>query len=241
MEEAQDITKGFWVDGIYVPDTEGKCSGNDYAGYNGRIKVSLGKPKKDVTKYVMLFKTVLPKHVYSKLHGTKVERSRGGINPKVHTHDYTEINKSITSHSLDGLVNRYNEIMQDFIFILNDEVAPKRKLIMVKYKSDFRGDRTSSQNGSKIGKTMSLDFHFLVCYYNGNTFFDIDHRPINTTNGYDRDIASYSPISWTQEREDFFNTVYDNFGKFNDKLGEFFTSMNDKTIDNHISEFKLLG
>ena len=64
-EENHDITKGFWIEGVNVPDADGNCPGNHFAGFQGKIKVSLGKPKRESGKHgkhMMMFKTVLPQH-----------------------------------------------------------------------------------------------------------------------------------------------------------------------------------
>lgn len=244
MEDAQDITKGFWIEGIHVPDENGNCPGNHFAGFKGRIKVSLGKPKRESGKHgkhMMMFKTVLPQYIFDKLHGTKIERSRGGLTSEVSTNWYTSLKKTITSNSLEGLVERFDAIVQDYLFLLADEKAPKEKLIFVNWKSDFRRDKTSNENGAKVGHQMKMEFHFFVGYYNGRSYFDIDHKGIRVGSGnYERDVPNYIKIPWTQEREDFFNQVFDNFDTFKVKLEAFFDTLNPEMIDTHIQTFKML-
>lgn len=245
MEENHDISNSFWIEGIHNPDAGGNCKGNHFAGFEGRIKVSLGKPKRESGKHgkhLMMFKTVLPQHIFDKLNGLKIERSRGGMNAEVSSKWYTNMSKTVTSDSLEGLVKRYDDIVQDFLFILADEKAPKEKLIFVNWKSNFRRNNKSSQNSAAIGHSMSMEFHFFVGYFNGRSFFDIDHRGINTSSSsYEAKVPDYIRIPWTQEREDFFNQVFENLELFKDKLEAFFDTLNPDMIDTHIQTFKMLG
>lgn len=235
----QDTTKGFWIDKIRVPDENGKCPGHLMTGWKGRIKVSLGKAKLDGYEWKMMFKTVLAPHIHEKLVGKSIERSRGGLTSKVDTHSYTLLGKTISSTSLDGLVKRYCDIVDDYLFLINDEQVPKEKLIFVNWKPQFDDKLQSYQNSCALGKKMSMEYHFFVGYWNGRTMFDVDHKAFNTVS-YDKDLLAYERIPWTQEREDFFNNIYANFELFKDKLDAFFETMNAKTIDSHMSNFKML-
>jgi len=241
----QDIDKGFWIEGIMLPDKEGKVDGNHYAGYKGKLKVSLGKPKRESGKHgkhLMLFKTILPSHIYDLLSGRKIERSRGGLVSEVSTNYYNNLSKTITSNSLEGLVKRFDEIVQDFLFIIQDEQKPKEKLIFVNWKSNFNKNKISNQNSSKLGNKMSMEFHYFVGYYNGRSYYDMDHKGINVlSTSYESDVINYKKIPWTLEREEFFNYIFSNFEKFKNNIESFFENINPKTIDSHMSEFKMLN
>ena len=244
-EEEQDISKGFWIFGIMLPDADGKIQGNSYSGYRGKIKVTLGKPKREYGtsgKHMMMFKTVLPTYIYEKLNGMNIERTREGIGrSETTTHRYVDMKKSITANSLEALTKRFDGIVQDFLFVIQDEQAPKEKLIFVNWKSDFRRDKESNQNGAKVGHAMSMSFHFFSGFYNGRSYFDIEHKPINAqSNSYECDVPNYTQIPWTQEREDFFNHIFANFETFKDKLDDFYATLTPKTIDSHMSKFKML-
>lgn len=62
-----------------------------------------------------------------------------------------------------------------------------------------------------------------------------------SSNSYDSKVPEYIRIPWTQEREDFFNQVFNNFEMFKDKLEAFFDTLNPEMIDTHIQTFKMLS
>ena len=238
--ENQEIDKGFWIDGLRVPDKDGKVIGNSMAGYQGRIKVSLGKPKQEFkgSAWKMEFKTVLPEHIHEKLKGKTIERIRDNFKSEPNKHDYDKFAKTVTALSLERLIERYDEIIDDYLWVVADEIAPREKMIYIKWNSKF-GEGRSSWNGAKMGKIMSMQFNFFVGYHNGKTHFDIDFKMFN--HNYDKDIEDYKRIPWTQDREDFFEKIYVNFESLRDKLDGFFASLNVDTIETHMSNFKLLN
>lgn len=238
MEETHQIDKGFWIEGIKLPDENGNVLGNHYAGYKGKIKVSLGKPKKDYNKYVMMFKTVLPDHIHSKLKGRTIERNRGGLSNKTEARSYENLQKTISAESLNVLIENFEYVVEDYLFVLQDEKMPREKTIFVRWKSNFNLAKKSYYNGSLLGKDMSMEFHYFTGYFNGRTIYDAEFREISSTR--DKQIYEYKRIQWTQEREEFFDSIYSNFEKFKEKLEEFFGTLDEKTIDTHMSNFKLL-
>jgi hypothetical protein len=146
--------------------------------------------------------------------------------------------KTIKAHSLESLVNHYNEVIDDYLWAMADERAPREKMLYVNWDSRFGGEK-SGWNGAKKGMSMNMSYNFFVGYFNGTTHFDIDFKAFHTT--YDKDISSYARIPWTQSREDFFGKIYANFEALKGELDIFFDSLNEKTIDAHVSNFKLLG
>ena len=72
MEEKDNIGSMI-IEGQMIPDKDGNIKGNQYAGYEGKIIVTLGKPKR-VTSGLMgvEFKMVLPDHIHSKLKGLEI-------------------------------------------------------------------------------------------------------------------------------------------------------------------------
>lgn len=232
----------FFVEGVKVPNKDGNFKGNSFTGYEGKIKVSLSKIKIEFGIPVMLFKTSLPKHIFDKLEGTRIERNRGGIINETSENSYVYLKKVITHKSLEGLVSKYNSIIDDYLFLLSEEKSQKTKYIFVNWKSNFNRDKKSNQNGAIIGKSMSMEYHFFVGFFNGRSYFDIEHRLINTySNSYEKNVPNYIKIGWTQEREDFFNNIFKNFEMFKNNLEGFFETLDAKNIDSHISNFKLLN
>lgn len=233
--ENHEIDKAFWVDKIRVPDKDG----NHMAGYTGRIKVALGKPKIDGGDWKMEFKTVLPDYMHEKLLDKSVLRIRDRFKGEPELRSYNEFKKTVVSYSLESLLKRFNEIVDDFLFIVNDENMPKEKTIYVKWKH-VMGETRSSGNSAKMGKKAEFRFNFFIGYFNGQSHYDIDHKAFNTTS-YDKEVLDYMRIPWTQEREDFFEKVYANFESLRDKLDAFFSGCSAKTIDSYISNFKMIG
>lgn len=245
MEDNQDVSKPFWVEKMRVPNEKGEVSGNYYAGYNGKIKVSLGKPVIDGNDVRMSFKTVLPDYIHAKLSGKVVIRIRENFKKDPTTHRYDgkldSFSKTVTAQSLEGLVKRYYDVIDDFLWVMEDEKNTKIKMIFVKLNSFMQPSKTSDGNGAKMGKNASISYNYFVGYYNGRSIFDIDYRQFNTTT-YDKDILKYKMIPWTQERENFFESIYNNFDAMRVKFDEFFTNMDDKNIDTFInSNQKLLA
>ncbi len=237
--ENHESDKPFWVDNVRVPDKDGRIKGHSLTKYEGRIKVSIGKPKIDsMRKWRMEFKTVLPDYVHAKLNGLAIERMRGGFDIEPTTNKYFNMSKTLLAYSLEALVDRYESIVDDFMFVMNDERVPKEKTIFVKWDRSVRGDMKSSGNSAKMGKAVRMDFNFFVGYYNGRTIFDIDHKGFNSS--YDPEVSKYNRIPWTQEREEFFDRIYDNFEKMCDNLDEFFEGLKPDTIDAQLTKFKQL-
>lgn len=235
----EETTNSYWIEGIRLPDKDGNVKGNPFTKYEGRIKITLGKPVKQSSGRMGInFKTVLPDHIHSKLLGKEVSRSRGGLNSKVETKTYVNLTKTLSADSMEKLLNRFDEIVDDYLFLINDEKKPKVKYILIKWEHAF--DSTSSRwNSAKMGKMAEISYNFFVCYHNGTTFFDIDHKAFSLSES--NSLNEYRRIIWTLEREEFFERVYLNFTSMGDKLNDFFNAINENTIDSQITNFKLLS
>lgn len=235
--ENQEIDKPFIVDGLRVPDKDGNTKG----GYNGQLKISLGKPKREhaTGPWKMEFKFVLSDHMYAKLFGQVITRIRDNFRSEPDTHNYQDIKKTVTAYSLEKLLERYNDMVDDYMWLVADESSPRKKTIFVKWSNVF-ASKKSHWNGAMMGVSASMTFNYFVGYTNGRRHFDLNYKPFNET--YDVELyKEYIQIPWSEEREEFFYAVYLNFEQLKDKLESFFSSLTPETIDSHINNFKLLS
>ena len=240
MEDEKEI-KTFKVDGIRVPDKDGKVSGNHYAGYNGSLTIKIGQPKvSSLGTHTLNFSTKIPDHVHELLNNQTIERQEHGIGRSEQIkNNYKDMPKTISAGSLEGLVNYYNRIINDYLWVMNDKNKPKKKMIFILFKRTKNG--FGSYNGANAGDKAISRWSYFVGYDNGETLFDINQKHFNTSQ--DKELLEYKKVEWTEEREFFIRKLTEQLEQAMQNVSNYIDQISDEKIIDKLmlSDKKLLG
>lgn len=239
MEEKE--IKTFKIDGIRVPDKDGNVSGNHIAGYKGSLTITIGQPKKESSRsYSLLFSTKIPDYIHSELNNQAIERFRGGIGTSnVTSNSYREMSKTIKRATLEGLLEYYNEIVDDYLWVMSNKNKPKKKVIFIIFKKGKT--KVSTYNGANAGDKVFSRFSYFVGYDNGELLYDINFKTFNTYN--DKELLEYKKVEWTEEREFFIRRLTEQLEQAMENVSKYIDQLSDEKILDQLmtSDKKLLG
>lgn len=240
MEDEKEI-KTFKVDGIRVPDKDGKVSGNHMAGYNGSLTIKIGQPKvSSIGRHTLNFSTKIPDHVHELLHKQTIERQTHGIGASQSIkHNYDSLGKTINASSLEGLINYYDSIIDDYLWVMDNKNKPKKKMIFILFKRSK--NRFSSYNGADAGDKAISRWSYFIGYDNGQTLFDINQKHFNTLQ--DKELLEYKKVEWTEEREFFIRRLTEQLEQAMENVSKYIDQLSDEKILDQLmlSDKKLLG
>jgi len=239
MEDEKEI-KTFKVDNIRVPDKEGKLSGNYYAGYNGSLTIKIGQPKITLGKHTLNFSTKIPDCVHELLHNQTVERQEHGIGASQSiSNNYNNLGKTINAASLEGLINYYDRIIDDYLWVMDNKNKPKKKIIFILFKRSKKG--FGSYNGADAGDKAISRFSYFIGYDNGKTLYDINQKHFNTLQ--DKELLEYKKVEWTEEREFFIRKLSEQLEQAMENVSKYIDQVSDEKIIDQLmmSNTKLLG
>ena len=239
MENEKEI-KTFKIDGIRIPDKDGKVSGSSMAGYKGSLTINIGQPKMSLGKYTLNFSTKIPDHVHELINNQTIERQIHGVGASQSVSNrYHDFPKTISSSSLEGLVNRFNSIIDDYLFLIDDKNKPKKKMIFILFKRSQNSFGT--YNGANAGDRSISRWSYFIGYDNGQTLFDINYKHFNTIQ--DKEILEYKKVEWTEEREFFISRLTQQLEQAMENVSNYIDKISDeKMIDElMLSDKKLLG
>lgn len=240
MENEKEI-KTFKIDGIRIPDKDGKVSGNHMAGYKGSLTITIGQPKKEVGHYKLFLSTKIPDHVHDLLNNQTIERNNPnnfGKSEIINT-SYRDMPKTIKGTSLDTLVDRFNSIIDDYLFLVDDRNKPKKKMIFILFKRSQNSFGT--YNGANAGDKSISRWSYFIGYDNGRTLYDINYKSFNTLQ--DKELLEYKKVEWTEEREFFIRKLTEQLEQAMKNVSNYIDKISDeKMIDElMLSDKKLLG
>jgi hypothetical protein len=239
MEEKE--IKTFKIDNIRVPDKDGNLSGNHYAGYKGSLTIKIGQPKiSSLGTYTLNFSTKIPDHVHELLNNQTIERQEHGIGRSEQIkNNYKDMPKTINAGSLEGLVNYYNKIINDYLWVINDKKQPKKKMIFILFKRTNNG--FGSYNGADAGGKAISRWSYFIGYDNGQTLFDINQKHFNTLQ--DKELLEYKKVEWTEEREFFIRKLTEQLEQAMQNVSNYIDQISDEKIIDQLmlSDKKLLG
>lgn len=152
--------------------------------------------------------------------------------------------KIITSGGFGYLHTALTNLSHDATSLVehDKELAKAKKIILVQFESAQKNVRDNFHFGYK-GKETDISFNYFIGYQMPATFFAsgkdvyVDKR-WETGKGFLPVKGRYIPvghnhkiIEWTQEREDFLQTLEERFKSLSDKLNEFLSDMDGDKLD----------
>lgn len=243
---------------IYIPDKEFSENGGDYK----EITVIMNEPNKEGE---VMFEADIPLHVFEKLKDTsdhyKTKENGGKFKRKVRLPSFKYLCETIESYCYDAKksveVENLNKVKKLFIkfdfgnrltrdnwcgagtgnvlntrfqFFVGYKVVTTRKKILsfeeekevefIKYYSEYVELVKGVAGTYKLGTLQPLNM-------------DWKHKEVENT---------YVIVDWTQEREDFLQSIEDTFNELGIKLNMFLGDLDGAKLDNLIeNNQKLLG
>jgi hypothetical protein len=157
--------------------------------------------------------------------------------------------KLLESKTFSGLLEKLYSVCRDAVSLqeLDDELNRAQKVIVVNFNSSQR-DVKDPKNFGYAGKRTGIGFQFFVGYeIKSRGMFDrgsgiyVDKRFESGVNGklieighHQRNVAVEQPgrvIKWTQEREDFFRMIEENFKQLSDNLNNYLSDIDEDKMD----------
>ena len=152
---------------------------------------------------------------------------------------------SILHSELSELGNRCHNLIEHDKYL-----ASARKVILVKYAGGQTHERDTWVH-AYVGKKTSVSFRYFVGYQmkERDSMFDKtriysdkihshEHGFIPVKGRYEpvMDVSRMKIMDWTQEREDFLNSIEVNFKKLSDNLNDYLTDLDEDKLDSLISK-----
>ncbi len=238
MEEKE--VKTFKIEGIRLPDKDGNIAGNNYAGYKGTLTITIGQPKVSLGKFTIYFSTKIPDHIHDLLNNQTIERLIHGIGKSEPIkNSYDNMSKTIKSSSLEGLMNRFDSIVDDYLWLMDNKKKPKKKTIFILFKRHTKG--FGSYNGADAGDKAISRWSYFIGYDNGQSLYDINYKYFNVLQ--DKELLEYKKVEWTQEREDFIIKLSNQLEQAMQNVSNYIDKLSDENMIDQImlSDKKLLG
>lgn len=182
--------------------------------------------------YKNSFSLTIPDHIHSALCGKTIPRT-GLSNTKTFTYE-PDFSKTVTCPQIEILTEKWRDIIYDFYWIKNIDNLDLKKVIFFSFKlnnSEFK----SSWDGTSFGNQIKVEFTFAIGYTSVNKSdksiirFNSDKKLINS--GYNSEFYSLKVISWSGERENFFNRIQSGFLTIISQLSEFEKNLTEDSID----------
>lgn len=185
--------------------------------------------------YEMTFSLVLPEHIHKYLLGKTIPSDN-------RTMVYDEkFAKTINNTSIQGLTERYWDILQDYRWLKGIDKAELQKVIFYSFDTESRTYK-SDWNGWEFGKKNKLSYVYAIGYIshaNGKEVrYNFNKQLIH--DGYNREFYNNEYVGWTEEREGFFNNIQTSFETIIDRINEFEKNLNEDTINQIIENRTLL-
>lgn len=145
--------------------------------------------------------------------------------------------KRVSFYTLKGLIEYLQKISSDAVqqnFFINGD---NRKVIIVKYDNDFRTISNSWSSGNE-GLAVSNWFQFAVCYQTkGGTIYTFhtangEYRAGGVTlkEGFGGKMNSFKVLEWSQDKEDFLNSIQQQMHSLNQRLADYLKDLTDEKI-----------
>jgi hypothetical protein len=224
-------------------DDEGKSSIKPMTIKVNKVKDSsehgIGWTKKS---YEMSFSLVLPNHIHELLKGKSVPKR--GMGTRNETKTYSDFPKTITAETVRAVCEKYWEITQDFLWLLNVQKTELKKVIFYKFDTESR-DYVNEWDGKHYGKKNNLNYRYAIGYISENRGEVLRYNHNKELVNYGRDTSFYSNqyVEWSEEREIFFNNIQNSFVSIIEKINSFNDSITEETINHFLStnNLKLLS
>lgn len=213
------------------------------------MSVKLNKPK-DLTKgsylvkaknYSMSFSLVIPNHIHSYLIGKSTPNfySNSMRNDfKTYEEDFS---KTINSETIEGICRLYLSVVSSYIWLKELEKSNLEKVIFYKFKNES-GVNDSRWNGDNIGVKSKLSFYYSVGYISkskhGILRYNVNKKLINEA--HEREFYQNNHVSWSEERQLFFDNMQKSFESIIDKIDKFQDGLSEDTINEMISTTNIL-
>lgn len=231
MEEELEPLKNFKITLPYY-DEEGKKSSKQFT-----IKVSDPKDISEkalttvVVKFKMQFSLEVPKHMYNFMVGKSVPFN--SMSEREGVRKYTdESPKSLRAYTLERVCDMYNELCGDYRWLKQMEKADMKKVIF--YQFDNKTSTVSTDyNSVKIGIKSVLNYAYFVGYINESPTgrdnrYNAEKRFINVS--YDSGAYKYKYVTWSEEREAFFENINGTFERIISDINSFEEKISEDTI-----------
>jgi len=191
-------------------------------------------------KYGLTFSLTIPAHIHAFLLEKTVPvhemSDRNGV--REYRSDFP---KTLNSNSIEKLCDLYLGVVRDYRWLKSIDSLELEKVIFYDFKNES-SDLRSDWNGLNLGKKSKLNYSYFIGYVTTKSKNEIRYNENKAiiNDSYDREAYRYSFVKWTQERQDFFDSLNASFGKIIEQVNTFSETINEGSVDSIMNGSSLL-
>lgn len=189
------------------------------------------------SKYTISYTLTIPTHIHNKILGKTVPTKKNFQNIEIN-YD-TKFSKYITASSLEDICETFWDISQSYIWLLNQEKRKLEKVIYFEYNGDVKS-ASSIWNGINVGTVTKIGFNYFIGYISEDKTIRYNEEKRMISNYHDTKKYGYEYIIWSEEREELFLNIRENFEVFIKKFLTFTEKINENDVDILIANNSIL-
>lgn len=209
----------------------------------------------------MEFEVTIPKYIYEKVvdteeryQVTRPEDDFARDKDWLGRDKFVRFKNILKAMNFNDLVTEMEKLVNDSIQVQLVEDSKQEKVICVKYTSS-RHSQLDNWNHASMGYETTIKFQWFVCYRRHLTNFPgprIVYEGLEqNTHGLQDQYKGYGfkairqqldqtfkIITWTKEREEFFENIENGFNGLRDKLDDFLKNLTDDRVSELMTKYK---
>ncbi len=208
------------------------------------MTIKVNKPKSEFKhgfswkrqRYSMTFSMVIPEHIHAFIIGKTVPVSGMGHRNDSVAYD-TKFSKTINAETIASICDQYDTILEGYKWLKDREKAALKKVIFYCFKNSTEEYR-STWNGITFGKTNDMSFQYAIGYVStaNNTEYRYNINKELIHNNHDRVFYMNKYVTWSEEREEFYNNLQTSFEMMIKKINDFEEGLTEETISEIIQK-----
>lgn len=183
-------------------------------------------------RYALTFSMVMPSHIHAFLIGKTIANSKNNT-----TKSYDQsFAKTINSDTVQGVCDVYYQITQDYKWLKRLENAKLQKVIFFMFETENR-DYKSDWDSLEFGQSSQMKFKYAIGYIStkaDGSDLRYNHNKELISLNHNRGFYSNHFVAWSQQRQDFFESIHNSFQTIIERINAFQASLSEETINNII-------
>lgn len=208
--------------------------------YYSSIAMNYVKPqgfrdRPSVSPHIKMY-VEIPEYMRTTLAGRQVSANSMGKSSTTYA-KLEEFPKRISGIEVSNIFGRFLDMNTHFKRVLTLTNEAKDKCIFIKFDNHLRAKK-SRWNGADLGTEVGANLSYFVGYRSteSGNYYDNVFKHISVFQGSGNpEVKEMEVITWTEEREKYFNTLSTRYASVNDDINTFMGKMTEETIDTLIA------
>ena len=180
--------------------------------------------------FTISFSIQIPEFIHSYLLGKSVPST-----------DYKEdFKKSISSHSIEQLTEKWCKLIGDYVWLKKIENADLKKVIFYQFDNSIDIYK-SFWNGTQFGERSKISYKYAIGYISKIDDREIRYnsKKISVSSSNDKEFYQKKHVEWTEAREVFFIKIQKNFESICNTINDFESKLTEDSINGLIANSPL--